>query len=155
MEIAHQLGQLFLGTIPTVFIFLLFYLFLRWAFFAPIQKAMVERRALIEGARADATKVEAEAKQELDTYHRTLQSALAKIYEEQENARQGLLNERAQLLKAMRSRSQEEVSEAKKKIASEVAAARAEIERQTPVLADDIARVILERRPPARAGVRP
>jgi F-type H+-transporting ATPase subunit b len=154
MEIAHQLGELFLGAIPTVIIFLLFYAFLRWAFFAPIQKAMAERRAAIEGARADAAKVEAEAKHELDTYNQTLKSALSKIYGEQEVARQAVLDERAQLLKAMRTRSQEEVTEAKKKIATDAAAARAQIEIETPALANDIARMILERRSPSPTGVR-
>ena len=154
MEIAHQLGELFLGAVPTVIIFLLFYLFLRWAFFTPIQKAMAQRKALIEGARAEAAKVEAEAKHELDTYNQTLKAALAKIYEEQELARQAVLDERAQLLRAMRTRSQDEVTEAKKKIGEDLAAARAEIERQTPALADEIARAILERRSPIPAGVR-
>ncbi len=74
MEIAHQLGELFLGAVPTVIIFLLFYLFLRWAFFTPILKAMAERKALIEGARAEAAKIEAEAKQELDTYNQAIKS---------------------------------------------------------------------------------
>jgi len=154
MEIAHQLGELFLGAVPTVIIFLLFYLFLRWAFFTPILKAMAERQALIEGARADAARVESEAKQELDTYNQALKSALAKIYAEQEAARQAVLDERAQLLRAMRNRSQEEVAEAKKKLAADLAAARAEIERQTPALANDIARIILEPRSPSSSGAR-
>ena len=93
--------------------------------------------------------MESEAKQDLDTYNQALKSALAKIYAEQEAARQAVLDERAQLLQAMRSRSQEEVTEAKKKIAADLAAARAEIERQTPALANDIARIILERRSPS------
>ena len=155
MEIAHQLGELFLGAVPTVIIFFLLYLFLRWAFFTPILKAMAERQALIEGARADAARVESEAKQELDTYHQALKSAMAKIYAEQEAARQAVLDERAQLLRAMRNRSQEEVAEAKKKLAADLTVTRAEIERQTPALANDIARIILERRPPSSAGVRP
>lgn len=153
MEIAHQLGELFLGAVPTVVIFLLFYFFLRWSFFTPIQNAMAKRKALIEGARTAAAKVEAEAKQELDTYNQALKTALAKIYEEQEQARQAVLDERAQLLRAMRNRSQEEVTEAKKKIAADLAAARAEIERQMPGLADEIARSILERRSQIPAGV--
>jgi F-type H+-transporting ATPase subunit b len=154
MEIAHQLGELFLGAVPTVIIFLLFYWFLSWVFFTPIQKAMAERRAAIEGARSEAARVEAEAKHELDAYNQALRTALSKIYEEQEAARQAVLDERAQLLRAMRNRSQEEVSEAKKKVAADFAAARAEIERQTPALAGEIAQSILERRPPAGAGVR-
>lgn len=154
MVIAHQLGELFLGAVPTVIIFLLFFVFMRWAFFNPILKAMAERKALIDGARAEAAKVEAEARQELDTYNQALKSALAKIYEEQEHARQAVLDERAQLLRAMRNRSQDEVNEAKKKIAADLAAARAEIERQTPALADEIARIILEPRSPSSVGVR-
>ena len=153
MEIAHQLGELFLGAVPTVIIFLLFFAFLRWAFFLPILKAMAERKVLIEGARTEAAKVEAEARHEQETYNHALQYALAKIYEEQEQARQAVLDERAQLLRAMRSRSQDEVNEAKKKIAADVAASRAEIERQSPALADQIARSILERRSPAPTSV--
>jgi F-type H+-transporting ATPase subunit b len=154
MQIAHQLGELFLGAVPTVIIFLFFFLFLRWAFFNPIMKAMAERQALIEGARAEAASVEAAAKQELDTYNQALRSARAEVYKEQEAARQVVLDERAQLLKAMRSRSQDEVSEAKKKIAADMTAARAEIEKQTPALAGEIARMILDRRPAASEGLR-
>jgi F-type H+-transporting ATPase subunit b len=154
MEIAHQLGQLFLGAVPTVIIFLLFYVFMRWAFFTPIQKAMAERTALIEGARAEAAGVEAAAKKDLDAYREALKKARAEIYAEQEAARRAILEERAQLLKAMRSRSQEEVREAKRTISADSANARAQIESQTPALAADIARLILEKRPPVlREGV--
>ena len=95
MEILHQLGQLFLGAVPTVIIVLIFYFFMRWAFFTPIQKAMAERQARIEGARAEAAAVEAEAKQELDTYNEALRKARAEIYGEQEATRQAALEERA------------------------------------------------------------
>ncbi|HTX14240.1 MAG TPA: hypothetical protein VMD77_03015 [Candidatus Baltobacteraceae bacterium] len=152
MEILHQLGELFLEAVPTIIVVLLFYAFLRWAFFGPIQKAMAERSARIEGARAEAASVEAEAKQELDAYHEALRKARAQIYGEQEAARQAALDERAKLLKAMRSRSQEDVAAAKKKIAADFAAARAEIERQTPTLADQIARAILDKPFSLRGG---
>jgi F-type H+-transporting ATPase subunit b len=154
MQIAHQLGELFLGAVPTVIIFLFLFFFLRWAFFTPIQKAMAERNRLMEGARAEAAAVEAAAKQELDTYMQALKSARAEVYREQEDARQVVLDERVQLLKAMRTRSQEEVSEAKKEIAAAMSAARTEIERQTPTLAGEIARMILSRRPAAGEGLR-
>ncbi len=80
MDIFQQLGELFLEAVPTVIIVFLFYLFMRWAFFGPIQKAMAERSALIEGARAEAAKVEAEARQELDAYNEALKKARAEIY---------------------------------------------------------------------------
>ena len=154
MEILHQLGELFLGAVPTIVLFLLFYAFLRWAYFTPIQKAMADRKARMEGARAEAAAVEASAKRELDAYHAALRKARGEIYAEQEAAREAALQERAQLLRAMRVRSQEEVDAAKKKIAADLADARADVERQTPALASEIARVILQRRPPLREGVR-
>jgi F0F1-type ATP synthase membrane subunit b/b' len=145
MEILHQLGELFLEALPTVFIVLIFFVFLRWAFFQPIQKAMAERDARIEGARAEAATVEAAARQELDAYRDALRKARSEIYAEQETSRQAALGSRAQLLKAMRSRAQEDVASAKKRIAAEVAAARAQVEIETPALASNIARIILER----------
>jgi F-type H+-transporting ATPase subunit b len=146
MDILHQLGELFLQAVPTVVIVFLFYFFMRWAFFTPIEKAMAERTAKIEGARAEAAKLEAEAKNELDAYNEELRKARAQIYVEQEQARQAVLDERGRLLKAMRSRAQEEVDAAKTRLASESEVTQAELERQTPALAKEIARAILEGR---------
>jgi F-type H+-transporting ATPase subunit b len=154
MEILHSLGQLFLGAVPTIIVVLLFYFFLRWAFFTPIQKAMAERDARIEGARKEAAAVEAAAKQEMDSYHEALRKARAEIYAEQEASRQAALDNRAKLLKAMRSRAQEEVAEAKKRIAGEVETARAQVEREAPVLAGEIVRIILEKPSSLRGGTR-
>jgi len=153
MDILHQLGELFLEAVPTVVIVLLFYIFMRWAFFGPIQKVMAEREARMEGARAEAEAVHAQAQQELDTYNEALRKARAEIYGEQEAARQAALDERAKLLKAMRTRSQEDVAVAKKRIVADFEAARAEIEREAPTLANAIARAILEKPSPLSGGV--
>jgi F0F1-type ATP synthase membrane subunit b/b' len=152
MDILHQLGELFLQAVPTTIIVFLFYFFMRWAFFTPIQKAMHERTARIEGARAEAAKATAEAAKELEAYSEALRKARAEIYAEQEAARQAALDERGRLLKAMRSRAQEDVAAAKKKIAAEVEAARAEMERNIPELAGEIARLILEKPTPSPGG---
>src|SRR5208283_1096827 len=109
MEILRQLGDLFLQAVPTVIIVFVFYLFMRWAFFTPIQKAMAERSAKIEGARAEAAAVEAAAAKEQQAYNEALKKARGEIYLEQEAARQAVMDDRAKLLKAMRSRAQEEV----------------------------------------------
>lgn len=152
MEILHQLADLFLQAVPTVVIVFLFYLFLRWAFFTPIQKAMAERDAKIEGARAEAAAMEAEAASELQAYNEALRKARGEIYAEQEAARQLVLDERAKLLKAMRSRAIEEVADAKKKIAAELESASKEAASQTDILAREIARMILETPSPLQGG---
>ena len=154
MEILHQLAELFLQAVPTVVIVFLFYLFMRWAFFTPIQKAMAERDAKIEGARREAAALEAEAGKELQDYNERLRKVRGELYAEQEAARQVVLDERARLLKAMRSRALEEVAEAKKKIAVEQVSARHEVESQTDSLAAEIVRVILENPSPTQGAVR-
>jgi F0F1-type ATP synthase membrane subunit b/b' len=155
MELLHQLGELFLQAVPTIIIVLLFYGFLRRVFFQPIEKVLAERSAHIEGALSEAASVEATAKQELDSYNDTLRKARLEIYAEQEAARQAVLEERARLLRAMRSRSQEDVDRGKRSIAAELAAARAELERRTPALAKDIARLVMERPSPRQGGAAP
>jgi F0F1-type ATP synthase membrane subunit b/b' len=149
-DVFHQLGELFLEAVPTVVLVFLFYLFLRWSFFTPIEKAMGERAARIEGARAEAVQFAAEAKQELDTYNQRLMDARRQIFLEQERAREAALEERSRLLKAMRARTQEEVAAAKQRIAKEFANAQREVEGQVPELAAQIARSIIER--PSRLG---
>lgn len=145
MEILRQLGNLFLQAVPTVIIVFIFYLFMRWAFFTPIQKAMAEREAKIDGARKDAAAVQAAANQDLQNYDEALRKARAEIYAEQEQARQAILQERSKNLKAMRSLAQKEVAEGKKKIDAEMAAARKEIEASAPAMAAEIARSVLEK----------
>jgi F0F1-type ATP synthase membrane subunit b/b' len=144
MDILQQLGDLFLQAVPTVVIVFLFYLFMRWAFFTPIQKAMAERDAKIEGVRREAAAIEEAARRDLENYNEALRKARAEIYAEQEAARQAILDERAKNLKAMRTLAQKEVAEAKKRITAELAAARTEVERRTPELAGEIVRTILE-----------
>lgn len=145
MEILHKLGELFLESLPTVAIVLLFYCFLRWAFFTPIQKAMSERDKRIQGARAEAASIEGTAREQLDHYNEAMRKARAEIYREQEAARQLALEGRSRLLKAVRARAQEDVDAAKQRIAAELEAARAQVEAQVPSVAGEIVRRMLEK----------
>ena len=78
MEILRQLRDLFIQSVPTIVIVLIFYYFLRWAFFGPILKAMAERAAKIEGARAEAAAAQAGAEKDLDAYNEALRKAAGK-----------------------------------------------------------------------------
>ncbi len=155
MDILHSLGQLFVGSVPTIIIVLLFYLFLRWAFFTPIEKAMVERDARIEGAQREASAIQAAAKQEVDRYHEAIRKARGEIFAEQEALRHEALESRGRLLRAMRARAQEDVASAKRRIQAELEAARVQVERNAPELAGRIVRMILERPAPASGGAVP
>ena len=45
MAIVHQLGELFLGAVPTVLLILIFYFILKSLFFKPLLAVMAEREA--------------------------------------------------------------------------------------------------------------
>ncbi len=154
MEILHQLGDLVVQALPTVVIVFLFYFFMRAVFFGPLQRAMDERARRIDGAKAEAAAAQAAAREELDRYHDALKKARAEVYLEQESARQAVLDERAKLLRTLRARTLEMVQEAKARIDAESQTARAEIEKQTPVLAGQISKMILERSAPSAGGSR-
>ena len=149
MEILQQLGELFRQAAPTVLILFLFYLFLRASFFGPLERVLAERRARTEGARRAAESSRAAAQEKTRAYQEALKKARAEIYAEQETARRAILEERMALLRAARSRATDEVRAAKEKIFADLAKARAELETLGPALAREIARAILERRPPA------
>ena len=83
---------------------------------------------------------------------RDRRKARGEIYAEQEQARQEANDNRAKLLKAMRARAQEDVNAAKKRIAAEVATARAQVESETPALASQIARAVLDKPSSLRGG---
>ncbi len=152
MDLVKQLGELFLQAVPTVIIVFLFYLFLRANFFKPIERILAERSARVEGARNEASAAQAAAQEKLHAYEEALKKARTAIYAEQEAERQAVLDERAKLIRTAREEAQRTIRAAKERIEADMAAARIELQKQTPETASEIARVILEQRPPASPG---
>jgi F0F1-type ATP synthase membrane subunit b/b' len=147
VEIVNQLGELFLAAVPTVIIVFLFYLFLRWSFFKPMERVLSERHKRAEGARveAEASRVATHEKQRF--YNETVKRARTEIFAEQESQRRRTLDERQATINTARATAQAALQEAKKGIAGDVKAARAELERSKDTLANDIAEAILAGRP--------
>jgi F-type H+-transporting ATPase subunit b len=148
-QIAQQLGELFLQAVPTVIIVFLFYLILRSLFFGPLLRVMAERDARTQGAQKSTEAAQAAAAEKTKQYQAALRDARGQVYAEQDAARRKLLEERTAQLKSARSRAAEEVLRAKERIAAEFSAARGDVEAASGQLASEIARRILEGRPPA------
>jgi F-type H+-transporting ATPase subunit b len=146
-EIVHQLGELFLGAVPTIVIVLLFYVVMRFLFFKPLLGVMTERDARTSGARKAAEKAEAAAAEKVKQYQEALRRARAQVYAEQEAARKKLLEERGAQLKEFRNKAGMEVAAAKQRVAKESASARSEIEGNVAQLAAEIARRVLQAPP--------
>ena len=144
MEILKQLGDLFLAAVPTAIIVFLFYLFLRWSFFGPIERVVAERSSRIEGARREAEELRKSANEKNRAYQEALRNARAELFREQEAARRVALDERSKAIQEARQLANEEVQSAKKRIRVEIEAARAELEISSTHLAEEIARTILQ-----------
>jgi F0F1-type ATP synthase membrane subunit b/b' len=143
VEIVNQLGELFLAAVPTVIIVFLFYLFMRWSFFKPMECVLSERHKRAEGARTEAETIRVVVQDKLRTYNDTLKKARAEVFSEQESQRRRALDERQATINNARAAAQSALQEAKKEIAGEVQAARAELEQSSGTLANDIAEAIL------------
>ena len=143
MEIVNQLGELFLAAVPTVIIVFLFYFFMRWSFFRPMERVLSERHKRAEGAKveAEASRVAAHDKQRI--YTDTVKKARSEVFAEQEIQRRRTLEERQATINTARANAQTALQEAKKGIAADVKAARAELEQSKDNLANDIAEAVL------------
>ena len=144
MEILKQLGNLFLAAIPTAVIVFLFYLFLRWSFFGPVEQVVRERRKRMEGARHEAAELRGNASEKTRAYQEALRKARGELFREQEALRRVALDERGVALHQARQNAHAEIQGAKRHIQAEIEAARAELEISSSQLAEEIARVILE-----------
>src|ERR1700747_116 len=144
MAIVHQLGELFLGAVPTVLLILIFYFLMKSLFFKPLLAVMTERDARSIGAQKTAEHAQAAAAEKLKQYQDALKQERVKLYAEQEAARKKLLDERAALLKDARAKSVGEVAVAKQRVAGELEAERLDMETSSPQLPSKIASRILQ-----------
>ena len=151
MGMGHQLGELFLGAVPTVLILIVLYFILKSLFFKPLLAVMAEREKRTAGAQKAAETAQAAAADKVKQYQEALKQARAKVYAEQEDARKKLLDERAALLKASRNLAASEVSATKERVAKELAAAKRELGTSVPQLAAEIAKRVLETSTPSGA----
>ena len=153
MEILNQLGDLFLSAVPTVILVFLFYLFLRWSFFGPLERVLSERHKRAAGARQQAEASRVAVQEKLRAYHEALRKARGEIFVEQEAGRRRVLDERQASVNAARSAAQQELQAAKKALAADVEAARLQLEQSNDALAGEIAESILAGAPSGPSGI--
>jgi F-type H+-transporting ATPase subunit b len=152
VEILNQLGDLFLAAVPTVLFVFVFYFFLRWSFFTPIERVLSERHKRAEGARQEAEISRAAVQEKLRVYNDALRKARSDLFAGQEAARRLILEERQAAVSAARLAAQRELLAAKKSLAAEVDAARLQLEQSSGVLAEEIAESILVGGPSGPTG---
>jgi len=145
----QQLGELLLGSVPTVILLALLYTLYTAIVHKPLRRVLEERRSRTEGAveksRADIAAAEARTAE----YEQKLREARAVVYRAQEARRQAALQARTNAVNEARTKAQAQVQAAKKDIESDRAAAQAGLQADVAALAQEIVRRVLQ---PAGAG---
>jgi F-type H+-transporting ATPase subunit b len=145
----RQLGELLLGSVPTVILLALLYALYRTIVHKPLQRVLAERRSKTEGAveksRADIAAAEARTAE----YEQKLREARAAVFRAQEAKRQAALQVRTNALNEARSKAQAQVQAAKNDIENDRAAAELGLPADAAALAQEIVRRVLQ---PAGAG---
>jgi F-type H+-transporting ATPase subunit b len=148
-ETLHQLGELLLGSIPTVILLALLYALYTAIVHKPLQRVLAERRGKTEGAVEKSRADIARAEERTAEYEQKLREARAEVFRAQEAKRQAALQSRTNAVNEARTKAQAQVQAAKKDIESDRAAAEAGLQGEAGKLAQEIIRRVLQ---PAGAG---
>ncbi len=148
-ETTRQLGELLLGSVPTVILLTLLYVLYSLIVHKPLQRVLAERRDKTEGAveksRADVAAADARTSE----YQQKLREARAAVFRAQEARRQAVLQARGEAVHQARSKAQAQVAAAKSDIEADRFAAQAGLQQESAGLAQEIMRRVLQ---PAGAG---
>ena len=145
----QQLGELLLGSVPTVILFTLLYLLYKTVVHKPLARVLAERRSKTEGAVEKSKADIAAADARTSEYEQRLREARAAVFHAQEARRQAALQARTNAVTEARTKAQAQVQAAKADIERDRSAAEKGLEGEAAVLAKEIMRRVLQ---PAGAG---
>jgi F-type H+-transporting ATPase subunit b len=145
----RQVGELLLGSIPTIILLLLLYGIYVVLVYRPLGRVLAERRRKTEGAiekaRADIASAEARTAE----YEQRLREARAVIFKSQETRRQQALQVRAAAVAEARAKAQVQIDQARAAIEQDKQVAQDGLQAESGKLAAEIIRTVLQ---PATAG---
>jgi F-type H+-transporting ATPase subunit b len=143
-ETLRQVGELLLGSIPTIIFMVLLYGIYTVLVHKPLVKVLAERRDKTEGAvekaRADIAAAEARTAE----YEQRLREARMTVFKHQEALRQQALQARAAALAEAQNKAQAQVEQARAAIEKDKAAAQAGLQAESGKLAAEIIRIVLQ-----------
>lgn len=140
------LVDLLINAVPTVILFVILTVYLKYVFFRPLAKILDERKSATEGVRAIAERAFADAERKTSEFEQALQLARQELFKEHDAMRQGWLKEQAEALAQARAEADRQLREAKAEIAQETQRAQAELSAQVDRMSEQILRSLLKRR---------
>lgn len=144
MEIVKQVGELLLSSIPTMICLLVVWGAYRSLVHSRLQQVLAERHARTEGAIQQAQAAISEAERRTAEYEQRLREARAQVYAAQESYRNRIMEQRAAALAQARKQSDEMIKGARAAVEQDVVAAKAGLQKQVEILADQIIQSILK-----------
>lgn len=145
----HQLGELLLGSVPTVILVTLLYALYTSIVHKPLRGVLEERRSKTEGAIEKSKADIATADARTSEYEQKLREARAVVFRAQEAKRQAALQARSTAVAAARTKAQAQIQASKADIEIDRAAAEKRLQGDAATLAQEIIRRVLQ---PAGAG---
>jgi F-type H+-transporting ATPase subunit b len=142
-DVLHQLGGLFLGSVPTMLLFLLLIVCYRALVYHPLRKVLDERRARTEGAIEAAQASIAAADAKAQEYEAKLRAVRSDIFFARRQRLEQWNRDRDSMLAEARERARKTITEAEAALDREAAAARLAVESAAEGLAEEILRAIL------------
>ena len=139
----QQVGELLLGSVPTIIFMVLLYGLYTLIVHKPLAKVLAERYRRTEGAvekaRADIAAAEARTAE----YEQRLREARIAVFKNQEARRQQAVQARAARTAEARARAQSQIDEARAEMEREKAAAQERLQSESSKIAAEIVRTVL------------
>ena len=142
----HDLGQLLLKAIPTIFLLVVVHFYLKAMFFRPMADVLAKRRAATEGLRESAEAMRAKAAENIKFIEGQLRQAREAIYQEQEEARKGWITDQTAQIDEARKQAHELIHQSEELLDAEAVAAKSQLAGTADALADEIAQTLLLKR---------
>lgn len=143
-ETLKQIGELLLGSIPTIIFFVLLYGLYVMIVHKPLARVLAERHArtqgAIEKARADIATAEARTAE----YEKRLRDARLALFKAQEARRARATQVRAEAVAEARKRAQAQIEQARAAIEGDKKVAMSTLEAEVGRLAAEIIRTVLQ-----------
>jgi F-type H+-transporting ATPase subunit b len=143
-EILRQLGELLLGAIPTIILFVLLYISYRSLVHNKLVAVLAERRARTQGAIEKARADVAAADAKTADYEQRIRDAKLTLFKAQEQRRQQALEARSRAIAEARAAAQAQVLAARQSLDKDVASAKASLQGEADRLAGEVIRTILK-----------
>lgn len=141
--ILNQLGELLLGSIPTIIFLLLTVFTYRVLVFKPLRQTLAERYKRTEGAVAQAKADIAAAEARTTEYEQRIREARITIFKAQEQRREQALKTRYAAATVARAAAEERLRQHKQQLDREAEAAKSTLQQQAESMATEIIRAIV------------